>query len=91
MFEKRYSAVLVETEEHFVTLSRYVVLNPVRAGVVEHPGDWGWSSYCATVGDEPAPPFLTTELLLAQFHEHDLVRARDGYRRFVDDALRWSR
>ena len=31
-------------EDHFLTALRYVELNPVRAGLVENPGDWPWSS-----------------------------------------------
>lgn len=48
-------------------LARYVVLNPVRAGIVQRPEDWPWCSYRATVGAAPAPPFLETDWLLRAF------------------------
>jgi len=40
LFQGRYKAVLVEKESYLLELARYVVLNPVRAGLVSHPGDW---------------------------------------------------
>lgn len=45
LFQSRYKSVLVEDEEYLVTLSAYIHLNPVRAGMVEHPQDYQWNSY----------------------------------------------
>jgi putative transposase len=45
VFQGRYRSELVEDETYLWTVSRYVHLNPVRAGMVEHPADWRWSSY----------------------------------------------
>ena len=42
LFQGRFKAVLVEKESYLLELARYVVLNPVRAGLVSHPGDWRW-------------------------------------------------
>ena len=58
VFQGRYKAILVEREAHLLELCRYVVLNPVRAQLVDHPEDWAWSNYRATAGLEPCPPFL---------------------------------
>ncbi len=58
VFQGRFKAILVERESHLLELCRYVVLNPVRARMVEHPEDWTWSNYRATAGLEPCPPFL---------------------------------
>ena len=52
-----------------MVLSRYVVMNPVRAGIVERPEDWLWSSFRATAGLEPAPPFVSTSATLHLFGE----------------------
>jgi putative transposase len=46
---------------------RYVVLNPVRAKMVERPEDYGWSSYRATAGLESAPEWLDLQTALAPF------------------------
>ena len=51
VFQGRYKDQVVDRETYLLTLSRYVVMNPVRAGLVERPGDWPWSSYRATVGE----------------------------------------
>jgi len=49
---------------HLLELARYVVLNPVRAGMVAAPGDWLWSSYRATVGEAPTPGPLEVDWVL---------------------------
>jgi hypothetical protein len=48
-------------------LVRYVVLNPVRVGVVAQAEDWPWSSHRAMIGAEPAPPWLAVDSLLHGF------------------------
>jgi putative transposase len=50
MLRNRYSSAVVETEEHALELTRYLPLNPVRAGLAEHPEDYRWSSHAAEVG-----------------------------------------
>jgi putative transposase len=61
VFQGRYKAILVEKDAYLLELARYVVLNPVRAGMVGDAGDWRWSSYLTTVGQEPAFPWLETD------------------------------
>jgi len=41
----RYKAILVQKEAYLLELTRYVVLNPVRVGMVDELKDWRWSSY----------------------------------------------
>jgi REP element-mobilizing transposase RayT len=45
LFQGRYKAILVDADAYLLELTRYVVLNPVRAGMVSAPGLWSWSSY----------------------------------------------
>ncbi len=45
LFEGRARSVLVDTDEYALHLCRYIHLNPVRAGLVTHPGDWPYSNY----------------------------------------------
>lgn len=47
LWEGRYKAGLVQTEKYLLTCCRYIELNPVRAGMVEHPAEYRWSSYPA--------------------------------------------
>jgi REP element-mobilizing transposase RayT len=85
LFQARYRAILVEKERHLLALSRYVVRNPVRAGLCASPVDWPWSSCRAMLGLVRRPVFLTADWLLSQF-ARSRVRARHGYRSFVETA-----
>ncbi len=82
VFQGRYKAILVDGDSYLLELSRYVVLNPVRAGEVEAAGDWPWSSYGAMVKVSERPPWLAVDGLLAQFAERRATAVR-RYRRFV--------
>jgi len=53
LWEGRYRSALIESERYFLTCSRYVELNPVRAGMVDGPGDYPWSSYRANALGAP--------------------------------------
>jgi putative transposase len=82
LFQGRYKAIIVEKDSHLLSLCRYVVLNPVRAGMVRKPEEWAWSSYRATIGAAKRPLFLKVEWLLSQF---DMKRDESvkKYKRFV--------
>ena len=86
LFQGRYKAVLVDNEAYLLELIRYVVLNPVRASMVEEPGQWPWSSFNAVMGRAACPEWLETDGLLAQFGEQRGM-ARRRYRRFVMDGV----
>lgn len=45
LWESRHKASLVQAETYLLACYRYIELNPVRAGMVEHPADYAWSSY----------------------------------------------
>jgi len=47
LWEGRYKATLIDSEQYLLTCSRYIELNPVRAGIVANPDDYAWSSYRA--------------------------------------------
>ena len=86
LFKGRFKAVLVEKESPLLELCRYVVLNPVRAGMVERPEQHPWSSYLPTLGRAAVPAFLCTEWLLASFSS-TLAEARRRYRQFVKEGM----
>jgi putative transposase len=64
VLQGRFKAQLIQREGYFLEACRYVVLNPVRAGLVTHVEDWRWSSYRATAGLASLPKWLTTVLIL---------------------------
>lgn len=47
LWEGRYKACLVDSERYLLTCMRYIELNPIRANMVSHPGEYQWSSYAA--------------------------------------------
>ena len=60
-----------------------IVLNPVRAHMVEYVGKYRWSNYRATAGLAIAPSWLHTEWTLDQFPSKSLGGSRERYRKFV--------
>jgi len=86
LFQGRYKAILVEKDSHLMSLCRYVVLNPVRVGLVRKPEQWRWSSYGATVGRVRKPAFLTMDWILSQFSGRKRV-AMEKYRKFVMEGI----
>ncbi len=67
VLQGRFSSILVEREAHLLEVARYVVLNPVRAGLAAVPEAYPWSSLRATLGLDPAPGWLAVRELLAGF------------------------
>jgi len=82
VFQGRYKAILVDKENYLLELCRYVVLNPVRAKVVERPEEWRWSSYRATAGKSAAPEWFAAEKLLSFFGDQQA-----NYREFVAEGI----
>jgi putative transposase len=78
VFQGRYHAVLVQKQAHLLELSRYVVLNPLRAGMVASVREWQWSSYHYMTSDLSAPSWFETNWLLAQFG-NDRAHAQNAY------------
>ena len=77
--------MLIATERHRLGACRYVVLNPVAAGICDEAGEWPWSSYAATAGLAAVPPFLTVATTLADFGS-DREQAQARYRAWVADG-----
>lgn len=82
VWEGRYRSSVVQTEEYLLECSRYIELNPVRAGMCARPEDYPWSSYAGKVGlrrDE----MLYEDPCYRAMGESP-VRRRERYREFVD-------
>ncbi len=86
LFKNRFWYEPIEDEAHYLQAARYIVLNPVRAGICASPEEWRWSSYRACVGLEFAPPFLAADELLRCFGDKPAA-AREAYRSFVSDGI----
>ena len=60
VFDGRFKALHVDRDAYLLEVCRYVDLNPVRAGLVDSPSQWIWSSFGAHCGLRPALPWLAT-------------------------------
>ena len=47
LFQNRFRSEAVETEQYFMTVLRYILQNPMKAGLESRPGSYRWSSYLA--------------------------------------------
>lgn len=94
LFQGRYKSILVDEDNYLLELSRYIVLNPVKAGMVKRVDQWKWSSYLATVGQASVPEWLSSDYLLSQFSVQRKTAIRK-YQTFVQEGLKndpiWSR
>ena len=84
VFQGRYKSIVVDKDNYGLALCRYIVLNPVRAGMVKRVSDWAWSSYRASAGKVAAPDWLDAKWACA------LLSARlphAAYERFVAQGL----
>ena len=82
LFQGRFKAHLVQTDGYFREVSRYIHLNPVRAGMVTRPQDYQWSSYPGYAQARRAVAWVCYDRVLAEFGR-DPGEARRAYGRFV--------
>lgn len=87
IYHGRFKSILIEKELYLKELCRYIVLNPVRAKVVEKIGQWKWSSYNFTAENTKSKEdFVNTTWLLANFDDKK-KKARKKYRKFVKAGI----
>lgn len=84
LWEGRYKASLIDSDAWLLTCMRYIELNPVRAGMVSHPGEYRWSSYAANAHGmgsqllDPHPLYLALGSSLSErlYAYRELFRTR---------------
>jgi putative transposase len=67
VFQGRYKSRLIEKDAHLLEVSRYIVNNPVHAGLVKATGEYAWSSYRQTAGLATPEEWLTVSWIHEQF------------------------
>lgn len=82
VYQGRFKGILVDKESYLLELSRYVVLNPLRAKMVQQLVHYRWSSYRSMIGRASVPDWLETDWLLGHFGKQR-VRAVARYVEFV--------
>ena len=89
LFQGRYRTELVEDETYLWILTRYIHLNPVRAGMVLRPEQWAWSSYPGYAFRRCRFDWVAHEQLLAAWSgEFGRTDPEASYRRFVKAGIR---
>jgi len=86
LLQGRYKAIVVDKDEYAVELSRYIHLNPVRAGIVSDPSGYRWSSYKYYTERGKNPEWLFTDFILGYFGQ-ELHNAQKKYRQFVHELI----
>src|SRR4029078_8892595 len=86
LWEGRFRSCVVESTDYVLACYRYIELNPVRAGMVQAPLDYAWSSHRANIGaadDRLITPHVEYEALAG-----NVANRRGEYRRLFDVADR---
>jgi REP element-mobilizing transposase RayT len=67
LFRGRYKAILLDAEEYFLSVGRYIHQNPVKAGTVSDMDRYCWSSHRGYLSKSERPAWLNTEALMSRF------------------------
>ena len=86
LLQGRYKAILIEADEYAEELSRYIHLNPVRAGIRGKLEEYQWSSYQYYIGKKQAPKWLTVDYILSYFGR-ETATAQKKYNKYVNALI----
>jgi putative transposase len=84
-FQGRFGSLPVQVDAYFMIVCRYIHLNPVRAGMVQLPQDYAWSSYGAILRRE-RDPISNSQFLLGYFGNNE-AEAVAEYQKFVEEDI----
>ena len=87
LFEGRYKATVIDSEHYLLSCYRYIELNPVRAAMVAHPGEYPWSSYAINaLGKEDVRELVTPhkEYLLL---DSNPIKRQAAYRALIKTRI----
>jgi putative transposase len=85
LWEGRFRSCIVESASYVLACYRYIELNPVRAGMVDHPGSYPWSSYAANSGPLADP--MIREHAEFEALAGDVEKRRASYRGLFETEL----
>lgn len=87
VFQGRYKSIIVDADSYFVELCRYVVLNPVRAGMVNDAGEWPWSSYRTSAGLITYHDDLLSLSKLLAYFSNNRASAQQQFKSFIHEGM----
>jgi len=85
LFQGRYRALLIQEDAYALDVVRYIHLNPVKAGLVQTPEAYRWSSYREYVGENPRA-LVETGPILARFDARNGPGALESFKAFTQDG-----
>jgi len=86
LFQGRYKAILIDRDNYLLELSRYIHLNPVRAGIVEKPEAYPYSSYKSYIGRKKEEDIVYRDLILRMISKGVRGGGR-SYKLFVERGI----
>jgi len=84
LFRGRFKSIIVDSTNYLLRLSRYIHLNPVKAGLVKKPEKFSWSSYSFYLDPKNKPDWLCCDETLSQFSNR---LRRKQYQLFVNEGI----
>ncbi|WP_247747097.1 transposase [Alkalihalobacillus sp. BA299] len=82
LFQDRFKSENVETDRYLLTVIRYIHQNPVKAGIIDRPDEWKWSSCLEYYGQNNYPVgLLDIDFILKRFSD-DLTVAKVRFKEF---------
>jgi len=87
LFQGRFKAHLVDEQGYFQGVSRYIHLNPVRAGLVRHPQQYPRSSYAGYIRAAASLNWVTYDRVLLDFGPGSVAVCRRRYMRYVQAGV----
>ena len=87
-WEDRYHATAVEGDEHLALGMVYIDMNMVRAGVVDHPGQWPFCGYNEIQNPRRRYALIDYPRVMGLLHMRDFEGLQECYRGWVDEAVR---
>jgi REP element-mobilizing transposase RayT len=84
-FQGRFGSIPVQEDRYYTTVSRYIHLNPVRAGIVQYPQEYRWSNYANLIAGRRDA--LASGGIVLSYFGRDPIQQRRGYQQFVEEGI----
>jgi len=82
LYQGRYRSIIVEKEKYLKEVVRYIILNPIRAGLVDKLINYNWSCYYEYIGKNKRFKLTETDFVLKQFSD-DKSKASVLFKRYL--------
>lgn len=87
VFAGPFKSIPVENDHYLRTVVKYVVTNPIAAGLVQDASSWDWSSHRAAAGLSEPPAFLNFNWMEVIFGSHERSECQGRYCTFINEPF----